>query len=354
MTSGNPLKISLVLATYNRADVLDGFLSKLQAQTLPVEEWEVLICNDGSKDHTADILDKWKKKGAFNLTYFNEKNRGAAGARDHAIRNAKADRVIVTDDDMILCDGYIEHHLKALGDQKSNVVIGKIAPRPDWLEFYPLYELVREYFLYTHHGMLERKEIETSATFFLTANVSFWRDFYVEVGGFDRDFRLLEDAELGVRLERNGGRFIFCPDVESVHNSNIASFDKWYQREYDYASYFYRRWLKYDRDIYLHPLRNLAQGSRLNRILVMTACPSDWIAKPLGHVIRYVGDAFKVCGAYKIGIAAYKALIALQYHRGLRDSYGGWKVLLEDLESMKSRSDLPTTPLGVGPTCKKD
>jgi len=52
--SVNPALVSIVLPTFNRADLLPRCLDSLIAQTYP--EWELIIVDDGSTDQTPALL----------------------------------------------------------------------------------------------------------------------------------------------------------------------------------------------------------------------------------------------------------------------------------------------------------
>lgn len=53
--SGGPL-VSIVLPTYNRADLLEDVVANIQRQTLT--DWELILVDDGSTDHTAQVLER--------------------------------------------------------------------------------------------------------------------------------------------------------------------------------------------------------------------------------------------------------------------------------------------------------
>jgi len=57
------MKVSVVCATYNRADMLDRALYTYSKQTMPTEDWEYLIVDDASQDDTVGVIEKWQGKG---------------------------------------------------------------------------------------------------------------------------------------------------------------------------------------------------------------------------------------------------------------------------------------------------
>ena len=55
------LKISVIIPAYNAEKYLTETLDSVVSQTMSDSDYEIIIVNDGSYDHTADILQKYKK-----------------------------------------------------------------------------------------------------------------------------------------------------------------------------------------------------------------------------------------------------------------------------------------------------
>lgn len=56
-------KLSIVCSTYNRAEFLDRSLRSYAKQTLPLDQWEYFIVDDGSTDVTKAVVEKWQAFG---------------------------------------------------------------------------------------------------------------------------------------------------------------------------------------------------------------------------------------------------------------------------------------------------
>jgi glycosyltransferase involved in cell wall biosynthesis len=74
----NP-KISVIVPCYNQAIYLDECLQSVLDQTH--ENWECIIVNDGSTDHTEETAKKWTEKDA-RFIYIYKKNGGLSSARN--------------------------------------------------------------------------------------------------------------------------------------------------------------------------------------------------------------------------------------------------------------------------------
>lgn len=345
-------KISLVVATYNRSGPLNVLLERLKKQSLDHSQWEVVICDDGSSDDTSQVLEDWNQKASFGICSFRQKNQGQCVGRHEAIKRASSPLIVIIDDDMEVCDQFLEEYVKVLSADPKTVAIGRVYPRENW-QSYPLYEAVREYMMTKSHEKLASGEIVPTGTYFITMNVAFHKDFYLEVGGFDKTLRLNEDCELGWRFERNGAKYAFADKASAVHHSNIGVYQKWHQRQYDYGGYGVYVWEKFEKDVYLHPLRNLVMGSKLNRAIVMAVIWSDLLCKFAVTSIRGLAAVLKTFGSLKLALMAYNAILTVQYHRGVRDKLGGLKPFNEERANYLKDPQHPRSPLGTGPTFRK-
>lgn len=100
---GNNYKISIIVPVYNSEKDLDKCLKSILSQTL--KEIELIIVNDGSKDNSLNIINKYIKLDK-RITLINQKNSGAAIARNNAITIAKSDFIAFVDS-----DDYIEKEM---------------------------------------------------------------------------------------------------------------------------------------------------------------------------------------------------------------------------------------------------
>src|SRR4051794_7081965 len=81
--------LSVVIATYNRAEVLRVTLEHLRDQTLPRDRYEAIVVDDGSTDGTGPMLDGWATGDGPPLRPFREEHRGPGHAQNRGIREAR-------------------------------------------------------------------------------------------------------------------------------------------------------------------------------------------------------------------------------------------------------------------------
>lgn len=105
---GKPL-VSVAIATRNRAHLIENSIQSVLAQT--VQDFEIIIIDDGSTDNTRDIVLGISDE---RLRYFRQDGLGIAAARNLATKNARGRYIAVLDDDDIMLPWRLEAQLKSI------------------------------------------------------------------------------------------------------------------------------------------------------------------------------------------------------------------------------------------------
>ena len=103
--------VSIVISTYNRAHLLRDTIHSVQSQT--VQDFEVVIVDDGSTDDTAEVVGRLQADDA-RIRYFPQENQGVASARNRGVDESRGCYVAVLDDDDIALPWRLEAHFEAL------------------------------------------------------------------------------------------------------------------------------------------------------------------------------------------------------------------------------------------------
>jgi GT2 family glycosyltransferase len=173
-----PLRVSVVVPTCGRPDLLARCLDALEAQSLPRGEYEVIVVDD---TRTRD---------------------GPAAARNRGWRRARAPIVAFTDDDTVPDRHWLENALAYFADATVDAVVGRI--------IMPVAGTPTDY---------ERDAQGLERAEFATANCLVRRRVLERLGGFDERFRLAwrEDSDMQFRLLSAGRRIERAPDAVVVH-----------------------------------------------------------------------------------------------------------------------------------------
>ena len=109
----NTPKLSVIIATYNRAEPLRRTLRSLAAQTLDKSLWELVVVDNNSGDSTPAIIDTFAAEHPeVHLRRFVEKRQGVSHARNRAFTESVAPIIVSIDDDEEAFPNFLEVYLE--------------------------------------------------------------------------------------------------------------------------------------------------------------------------------------------------------------------------------------------------
>jgi len=97
-----PIRLSVAAPAFNEAEGIEAVVTEWHSFLSgcdDVSEFEIVICNDGSKDRTGDILDRLTLLFPQLRPLHFAQNQGAAAALNHAIAATHGDWVLLLDSD---------------------------------------------------------------------------------------------------------------------------------------------------------------------------------------------------------------------------------------------------------------
>jgi hypothetical protein len=249
------------------------------------------------------------------------------------ITEAHGEIMVLVDDDMQLSPDLLAEHLAAHQGGRR-VVFGRIAPES--AVALPLFERL-------HVDLLARMESTVLAgrplqgSELYTGNVSMRREDYLAVGGFDRSFRISEDAELGIRLQDAGVACVYAVKAETIHASDHTSAAKWMRRSVEYGKADCRVWAKHPALCQASPWRFLLMVSPITRPLLILAlyAPSvmRWVASAMLRLSQGVG----VVGAEGLALKGATATYGVLYYIGVREQAGSRVAAFAELRTYLTR-----------------
>lgn len=93
------MKISILTATYNRAEDLEKLYTSLVINSSSNVDYEWLIMDDGSTDKTKLVIDNFIKQGIVNIKYYYQNNQGKMSAINNLMQYVTGDIVMDCDSD---------------------------------------------------------------------------------------------------------------------------------------------------------------------------------------------------------------------------------------------------------------
>ena len=90
-------KVSVIVPFYNVEEYIEKCIKSLVEQSL--EDIEIILINDGSKDGSEEIAKKYKSKYPNKIVYLKKENGGLSDARNYALPYAKGEYIAFLDSD---------------------------------------------------------------------------------------------------------------------------------------------------------------------------------------------------------------------------------------------------------------
>jgi peptidoglycan/xylan/chitin deacetylase (PgdA/CDA1 family)/GT2 family glycosyltransferase len=222
------VKVSVVIPTFNRRELLASTLPTVLAQDLPPDEFEVIVVSDGSADGTRELVEALRPE--CGLQFLDRPRSGAAATRNAGARAASGGVVLFLDDDFVCPLGLVRAHAEAHRRIGSPAVVsGRIevdaASRPNLLTA-GMRLWYEEYFRGRSPGV--QPGLRQGA--WLISNTSLPRSLFLDCGGFDEEMPWpREDVELGLRLIERGIPLVYEPSAvaaERVATSTAGYFSR--------------------------------------------------------------------------------------------------------------------------------
>ncbi len=201
---------SVVIPTYNRAEVLEKALTAWYSQSVQEVDYEVIVVNDGSTDSTEKVLKKFRTSHK-NFVFIKQKNQGQGVARNAGIKIARGTIIVLGQDDIIPTHDFLYEHQKFhyLYPEENAVVLGFTAWHPELKQNIFMRWMVNGSSILGRFGghqfayeKLHGRKL-ANYNFFYTSNLSLKKSL-LDKYPFDPAFSSYgwEDIELGYRLEK--------------------------------------------------------------------------------------------------------------------------------------------------------
>lgn len=117
-------KISVIIPCYNQENYISECLESVLSQTYT--DYEIIVINDGSKDGSLSIIQKYHKKYPDKIFVINQANQGVVKARNNAIQQAKGEYIYPLDGDDTIEPTCLEKLYQCIRDKKGDVVYSKV------------------------------------------------------------------------------------------------------------------------------------------------------------------------------------------------------------------------------------
>lgn len=318
-------QLSVVMATFNRRQILPRAVDSIFAQDLPPAEYELVVVVDGSNDGTAEYLRSLRPACALRIV--EQPNQGHAAALNRGAAIALGRIVLFMDDDLVLHPSNLRAHIEAHAAQDPLIVHGPVYVADEsakslvteWIR-----ECVDQEITRWKQGWRWPEDAN------IDPNYSVPRTAFLASGGFDESFRWRQNIELGVRFAKMGLKFVYEPCAISHHLYSKTA------REF--LQIQVRSWgaeeislLRNHPELRPHStLARIGDASVWKRIALHTAACS--LVSPdivLGPAFAFLNKLHSWPPARKLGVRLLWKRITLYFLRGAAAT-AGWHQLQEE------------------------
>lgn len=114
------VSVSIIVPCYNVAAYLDQCMESLAGQSM--EDIEIICVNDGSSDHTAEILREWRDRDG-RVRVIDRKNSGVSAARNSGMEAAAGKYIGFVDPDDVVERNMFRRLFDAAVEKDADVAV---------------------------------------------------------------------------------------------------------------------------------------------------------------------------------------------------------------------------------------
>lgn len=303
--------ISIVIPTYNRADLLREALESVYAQTY--SNYEVIVVDDGSTDHTDLMLDEY----AGRARVLRQSRGGISSARNAGLRACSGDYVAFLDNDDRWTPEKLEHHVAFAATHAECAVTYTDAIQftesgPNTQTFVQRFPALME------PADLFRRMITEYAIPLMSATMV-RLEFLREYGLQFQEYAGIDDLLLFLEILRRGGRFAYLPEPLTWRRMHPGNFSGNHRRRFEQRALMYRMMLK--------EFQNLSREQRSAVVLGLRDAQfrvgeCDWeemnLVQARREFFQSIGIDKRGCQALVYGLLSFLPSAAIAGIRNLR------------------------------------
>ena len=218
--------ISIVIPVYNTEKYLGGCLNSIQNQTY--KNFEVILVNDGSMDHSESICMDFVKVDT-RFKYFTKVNGGASSARNFGLDNVTGDFITFIDSDDWVDENHLEVLLNNIKENNSDMAVSSIKKFDNVRNFeFRVYSKQEKYLL--NYNKLNREEflvilpklIHASNSYKIAVSKLFKKELVTDVR-FDESIVYGEDLDFFFKLYNKVNSISYVDEVTYIYRLHDES-----------------------------------------------------------------------------------------------------------------------------------
>lgn len=242
-------KISVIIPVYNNPRELRLTLDSVAGSAFPLEEVEVLVCDDGSSMDMKAVAEEYRDRFAVRYLWQEDQGFRPGTARNMGIRAADSELCLFLDSGVILTSGCLGEHYRLYQEQGERlVVIGYVHGNDLTSDLEEMREIIDAHTpdqaaaIMTERRMLDGRERDYAMcgddlarwpapwivlwslhfsvpTAFMRENGLYFDEFFRAWGCEDNDF--------GIQASEKGARYVLARNARAIHYpAQVRSYDR--------------------------------------------------------------------------------------------------------------------------------
>lgn len=239
------MKITIIVSVYNIEEYIENCINSILQQKNV--QWECILVDDGSKDKSGIICDKFSKKYE-NIFVIHQNNKGLSGARNTGLKAANGEYVYFVDGDDEIAENSLNNFSTLINDSKPDVILGHMYSFDKNNVLKPYGKIVKDAWvkdkngkesfvtIYQKNGIIfmgirgvYKKEFLINNNLFFNENCRYSEDQEWTPRCFKeaKVIRSNENRDYYYRVGRNGSLMntIDCKKIENT----LLIYDRWYK-----------------------------------------------------------------------------------------------------------------------------
>jgi glycosyltransferase involved in cell wall biosynthesis len=265
---------SVIVPSYNRAEEIRELLHSFTKLQFPQERYELIIADDGSTDHTEQVVREFQQSTDINLKFYRQENQGPGAARNMGMQKAQGDVFIFIDSDCTVAPDWLAAIDRAIESEDADAFGGPDSFRDD---FPPLLKAINYSMtsFITTGGIRGHKKKSLGKFYPRSFNMGLRRQVYEKIGGFG-SLRHGQDIEYSHRILQSGAKTIRIPDAV-VYHKRRTSIKKFFRQVFNWGVARINLYL-IDRKMLepVHALPAIATASLILLLLLSVMSPAVW------------------------------------------------------------------------------
>jgi len=201
------IKVSVITPTFNDEKRLSKVIESVLNQNYPKEDFQFIIVDNNSEDHTKEVVEKYEKV----IYLFENKIQSSYSARNKGILKSKGDILAFIDSDCTADKNWLKNALKefdnkSVGLQAGSIIFKYKEEKPNIYEYIDSIRFLRQE-EYVRDG------------FGVTANLFVRKEIFNNLGLFDSSLKSGGDYQFCKKAKDNGYKIFYNNNAVVCHSA---------------------------------------------------------------------------------------------------------------------------------------